>query len=117
MAPSTWASSPAASLLAQPAQAAYSVRRFFMQAPPFGSRILSDASRDSVMGCDDRAQLLRASQQVEEPVQLGLAGEFDIDAAARPLAMDGHACAERDLQTVLGGAGIRVGAARRCWLA
>src|SRR4030095_6156699 len=35
MAPRTWASSPAASLLAQPAHAAYSVRRFFTQAPPF----------------------------------------------------------------------------------
>src|SRR5262249_37852854 len=82
---STRASSPAASLLAQPAQATSSVR-FAMS-------------------------LLR--ERLEDPDQLVLAREVDLYPPGLALAEDAHARAEVDLQALFGRSRVNVG--RRHW--
>ena len=56
-----------------------------------------------------------AGERFEEPLQLILITEVDLDAAAGPFTDDAHASAEREFELVLGGAGIGVDLAwRRC---
>src|SRR5688572_2019545 len=86
MAPSTWASSPAASLLAQPAQAEYDVSFLIV---------------------------LRLRNLFENPVQFFFARELDLNASSFSLPHDFDLRAQREAQRLFGRARIRIFLRRR----
>src|SRR5262249_41013140 len=57
--------------------------------------------------------LLPACDLIVNPNQLVFRCEFDLDAAARPMADDPHSCAQDDAEALFGGACVNVNWRRR----
>src|SRR5262245_42252627 len=96
MSPNTWASSPAASLLAQPAQLTISVSRF--------CRFRNDIRVTS--------SSLPSRDELVEPIQLGFRCEIDLECTSLAAPDDSDLRAEGKAHAIFGRAGVDIGTLR-----
>src|SRR5205814_6579485 len=116
MSPSTWASSPAASLLAQPAHLTISVSRFCLFrkdmlrfSAPLCRTVPSVSSVSSSLA---RAPLSRARDELVQPIELGFGREIDLECTSLAAPHDPDLCAEREAHAIFGRTRVDVGARR-----